>query len=314
MNKLICFILLAGLLPLAACAPAGNATVSPNVLPTQAEQPLSAPTASLPASVTPVNTVAAETSTAQPTPATSDAQCTDAATFIADVTIPDGTIMTPGQAFTKTWRLQNSGTCAWTTFYMVGLEEGPANAFWTDSLHLLTARIEPGQSVDVSANLTAPAIPGDYTAFYQLRNAAGVSFLNFTAVIKVQTQAAAVFGVTNITYTVSTWSDTVNGAQYINCPLITAAITANGAGTVEYRWVAFPSQNPSAVTDLSGEGYSGSLTFDAPGVTTVSQRWTYRESTGGKGMLFVGDSGGMYIDIPNHQSFEGVFLPVCASP
>ena len=36
----------------------------------------------------------------------------DKAQFIADVTVRDGTIMSPGQTFTKTWRLKNVGTCA----------------------------------------------------------------------------------------------------------------------------------------------------------------------------------------------------------
>ena len=41
----------------------------------------------------------------------------DAAAFVRDVTIPDGTIVEPGRDFTKTWRLKNVGTCSWTTAY-----------------------------------------------------------------------------------------------------------------------------------------------------------------------------------------------------
>ncbi len=33
--------------------------------------------------------------------------------FKSDVTIPDDTNMTPGQQFTKTWLVQNTGSCAW---------------------------------------------------------------------------------------------------------------------------------------------------------------------------------------------------------
>ncbi|MEZ4645225.1 MAG: NBR1-Ig-like domain-containing protein [Chloroflexota bacterium] len=33
--------------------------------------------------------------------------------FVADVTIPDDTPLQPGEAFTKTWRVQNNGTRAW---------------------------------------------------------------------------------------------------------------------------------------------------------------------------------------------------------
>lgn len=37
----------------------------------------------------------------------------DASTFVADVTIPDGTVMPPGFLFEKVWRIQNSGTVPW---------------------------------------------------------------------------------------------------------------------------------------------------------------------------------------------------------
>ncbi len=41
----------------------------------------------------------------------------DNATYVSDVTIPDRTIMTPGQPFVKTWAVTNSGACAWTSGY-----------------------------------------------------------------------------------------------------------------------------------------------------------------------------------------------------
>ena len=42
-----------------------------------------------------------------------NAPCTYRATFLGDVTIPDNTLISPGQPFRKTWRLRNDGTCAW---------------------------------------------------------------------------------------------------------------------------------------------------------------------------------------------------------
>ena len=52
----------------------------------------------------------------------------DVSVFITDVTIPDGTLMAPGQNFDKTWRIQNSGTCTWTVTYkavFTGSGNGP---------------------------------------------------------------------------------------------------------------------------------------------------------------------------------------------
>jgi hypothetical protein len=34
-------------------------------------------------------------------------------TFVKDVSIPDNTQMDPGESFTKTWQVLNSGSCAW---------------------------------------------------------------------------------------------------------------------------------------------------------------------------------------------------------
>ena len=38
------------------------------------------------------------------------------AAFVSDVTIPDGTVMAPGQSFTKTWKLKNIGTTSWSNY------------------------------------------------------------------------------------------------------------------------------------------------------------------------------------------------------
>ena len=63
----------------------------------------------------------AEVPTAAPIPAgtPTPAPCTNGTGYgePLDLTIPDGTIMQPGQAFEKRWRIVNVGTCDWTTGY-----------------------------------------------------------------------------------------------------------------------------------------------------------------------------------------------------
>jgi hypothetical protein len=41
-----------------------------------------------------------------------------------DVTIPDDTVMAPGNTFTKIWRIKNAGNCTWTTTYAVAFFSG----------------------------------------------------------------------------------------------------------------------------------------------------------------------------------------------
>ena len=112
-------------------------------------------------------------------------QSCDVAQFIDDVTIPDGTTLKPNETFTKTWRLKNVGTCSWTTSYAVVFSSGdsmsgPAN-------QALAGNVNPGQTVDISVNLTAPATDGNYRGNWKLRNAAGVLFSQFYVDIKVKT-------------------------------------------------------------------------------------------------------------------------------
>lgn len=109
--------------------------------------------------------------TATPEPA---AGCTDRAAFIADVSIPDGTEVAAGDAFTKTWRLRNAGTCTWTSSYALVFSHG--DQMGGPSAIPLPGIVSPGQAIDLSVNLTAPASEGDYQGFWKLRNQDGVLF------------------------------------------------------------------------------------------------------------------------------------------
>ena len=98
----------------------------------------------------------------------------DRATFVTDVTVLDGTVFAPGTPFTKTWRLQNTGTCAWTTSYKLVFHSGePMGAPASIALPL---NVAPGETVDLSAPMTAPANAGKYRGYWILNNASGAPF------------------------------------------------------------------------------------------------------------------------------------------
>lgn len=130
------------------------------------------------------STLAIATTRVAPTSAPPTQSC-DVAQFIDDVTIPDGTTLKPNEAFTKTWRLKNVGTCSWTTSYAVVFSDG--NSMSGPSTQALAGNVNPGQTVDISVNLTAPGTDGNYKGNWKLRNAAGVLFTNFYIDIKVKT-------------------------------------------------------------------------------------------------------------------------------
>lgn len=90
-------------------------------------------------------------------------------------TIPDGTEVAAGAAFTKTWTLKNTGTCTWNSGYAVvffGKEamNGPA------ARQLTTGTVAPGQEVQISLDLKAPARAGTFRGEWKLRNASSVLF------------------------------------------------------------------------------------------------------------------------------------------
>ena len=98
----------------------------------------------------------------------------DAAAFIKDVTISDGTVIGQGATFTKIWRIQNVGTCSWTTSYSLVFINGDQMA--APGGIAMPGNVNPGQMVDLSVTMTAPNSDGHYRGYWKLRNASGVLF------------------------------------------------------------------------------------------------------------------------------------------
>lgn len=118
----------------------------------------------------PLNTPQPDT----PTPSNTPIPC-NLAKFLSDVTIPDGTIFEPGETFTKTWRLKNVGSCAWTSGYDIVFSGGDAMDA-PASVQLTTGTVNPEQNVDISVDLTAPSSSGTYRGNWQLRDPSNVLF------------------------------------------------------------------------------------------------------------------------------------------
>ena len=116
--------------------------------------------------------LATATSTGQAVQATS-VPCYKAQ-FITDVTIPDGTEMDPDEDFTKTWRLKNIGSCTWQSNTQLVFVSG--NAMNSLASTNIGQTVSPGNTVDISIELTAPDSDGSFTGNYQLRSPDGVRF------------------------------------------------------------------------------------------------------------------------------------------
>ncbi len=131
----------------------------PQVLPT----PTSAPV--LPTSTpAPVPTSGPGTPVPQP-------PCTDGLAVVQHLT-QDGQ-MQPGQAFSKGWRVQNTGTCAWSSDYRLVFASGDRMGGQPVAI---SREVRPGDTYDLQVGLVAPVRAGSYQGVWQMVNGQGTAF------------------------------------------------------------------------------------------------------------------------------------------
>ncbi len=93
--------------------------------------------------------------------------------YAGDVTYPDHSVVSPGQSLTKTWAVTNSGAVAWNDTFSLTLQPG-ASVQSAQSVAL--PAVAPGETVDLSASVTAPSAPGTYTGSWRLTTPDGHPF------------------------------------------------------------------------------------------------------------------------------------------
>lgn len=94
-------------------------------------------------------------------------------TFAGDVTIPDDTAMTPGQNFTKTWKVLNSGTCAWEAGFKFVFTGGEQMSGVT---YTLPSAVAPNGIVEIPVAMIAPAKTGKLRGNWRMQTAGGQFF------------------------------------------------------------------------------------------------------------------------------------------
>jgi next-to-BRCA1 protein 1 len=99
------------------------------------------------------------------------------ARFVKDVTIFDGTEMSPMARFTKIWRLRNVGTTAFPSqTHLVHVEGDYLGPVTEVSLQLPEKGLPIDEEIEVSADLISPERPGLYTSYWRLRAPSGQKF------------------------------------------------------------------------------------------------------------------------------------------
>lgn len=86
--------------------------------------------------------------------------------------LPPGAWVTPGTAFTKTWRVKNGGTINWHHYTLS--QVGGDDVFAATDRDVSCIRV--GQTADLSLDLVAPTTKGTYEAVFRIVDPAGTPF------------------------------------------------------------------------------------------------------------------------------------------
>ena len=105
------------------------------------------------------------------------------AIFISE-TVPDNTVLPPGDGFIKSWTIQNTGYCEWNTNYRLISLSGDAMS--GDVSTNLSESVSPGESITLTTNLTAPSTAGTYRGEWRVQSDLGINFARFWVQIVVK--------------------------------------------------------------------------------------------------------------------------------
>ncbi len=209
----------------------------------------------------------------------------DGAAYVADDTIPDGTVMAPGQTFEKKWKLQNTGSCTWSTSYQIAFSSGTAMG---GTPGLVKVPVPSGNQTDIAVQLTAPTTAGSYTGTWRMQNAGGQPFGSFvTVVIKVGSGATVTPGPSP-----TAGSGTVTISGYAGAVDVTLTYTGTTSGTV------------------TSDGTTGNYSISVPSGWTG----TIVPSKGNAGHWMFTPSSQSFTNVTSNQTFNFQGIPVTPTP
>ncbi|GAB4526292.1 MAG: hypothetical protein Fur0018_11480 [Anaerolineales bacterium] len=105
--------------------------------------------------------------------ATATPQCQTRLHYLEDLSLPDGSLVQPGELLDKRWAVENDGSCNWDESYSLRWIAGPTLGA-PERLPLYPARA--GTTAIIRVLFTAPQAPGVYRSAWQAYDAHGNPF------------------------------------------------------------------------------------------------------------------------------------------
>ncbi len=100
--------------------------------------------------------------------------CTNQVKLIRNLTINDNAVIEGGKSFTKIWRIENAGTCTWSSSYSLVFAGGETMG---GSLSTpLSQEVKPGETFDLRLALIAPLYAQSYTGNWMFQDPTGIVF------------------------------------------------------------------------------------------------------------------------------------------
>jgi hypothetical protein len=214
---------------------------------------------------------------------------------LVNETIPDGTVMQPGETFWKTWRLKNNGTCTWNAAYKIVYWSGDLMGGLTE--YQFPEVVPPGNEVDITLLLKAPAANGNHSGYWKLQSEWGGQFgvgqydQPFYVQVNVNDATNPNYTVTNVTYNVV--REPALGCATNVWYRVHATITTNGPATVKYQWLQSDGNNTNP-----NPGPNRTIKFTQADSVTITREWSFHlgASPGTKWMQIV-------IHAPEYQEY-----------
>jgi DNA-binding XRE family transcriptional regulator len=92
----------------------------------------------------------------------------DASEFVADITIPDGTIMSPYHHFDKTWRIRNAGSVPWIGRWLARRGSPTGHGVPTSPKKVRIPDTQSGAEVDITVPMRSQPLAGASQAHFKM--------------------------------------------------------------------------------------------------------------------------------------------------
>lgn len=303
-KTLVLFI--SALLLVSACGPSQQSAIATSVAQTVqaggsltelASAPTATPIPQTPGLTATPDSVMTPTTAATLVSAPADPNCARAS--LVSENPPDKTILTPGQYFWKTWTLQNTGTCTWTTAYQLVFWSG--DRLGSSISYALPDDVAPSETTDITIYLQAPASGGEFTGFWRIKTPWASDFgvgqydapISTSIVVGNLTpesrRTETVFGITSVTYTVDRTCGSANTFY-----TITANITSNGPLEINFEWIQSDGNNDE----------NNRLNFTEAATKSVQREWSQHKDS-----ALAERWAQVIVTSPTYQEFDKVPLP-----